>query len=249
MKVTIITVCFNSQDTIEDTIKSVISQTYNNYEYVVIDGGSTDDTNKIISRYKKYINTFISEKDVGIYDAINKGIKKSTGEIVSILHSDDTFYDNKTIQKVASYFKSNLSLDCLIGDTIIIKKNSQKVIRKYKANFFNKWMLYIGFSPPHPSTFIKKKIYDNYGFYNKNYTIAGDFDFFVRIFLKANINFKIVDENFVLMKYGGKSTVSIKSNFTSSKEMIKSLKESNLYANWFFILLRFPIKLIQFIIK
>ena len=108
MKVSIITVCFNSQETIEKTIKSVISQRYKNYEYIIIDGGSTDNTIKIINKYKKYIEVIISEEDMGIYDAINKGIKKSTGSVISILHSDDIFYDNKTTQKVMSYFNSNL---------------------------------------------------------------------------------------------------------------------------------------------
>ena len=113
MKVSIITVCFNSQETIEKTIRSVISQRYKNYEYIIIDGGSTDNTIKIINKYKKYIEVIISEEDMGIYDAINKGIKKSTGSVISILHSDDIFYDNKTTQKVMSYFNSNLKQECI----------------------------------------------------------------------------------------------------------------------------------------
>ena len=117
---------FNSQKTIRRTIKSVIAQKYKNYEYLIIDGGSTDNTIKIIDEYKKHINVIISEADKGIYNAINKGIKKSTGSIVSILHSDDTFYDNKTTQKIISYFKSDLKLDCLIGNTMITKYSLKK---------------------------------------------------------------------------------------------------------------------------
>ena len=142
MKISIITVCFNSQRTIRRTIKSVIAQKYKNYEYLIIDGGSTDNTIKIINEYKKYINVFISKVDKGIYDAINKGIKKSTGSIVSILHSDDIFYDNETTQKIISYFNTDLKLDCLIGNTMITKYSSKKIIRSYKANYFKKWMLY-----------------------------------------------------------------------------------------------------------
>ena len=155
MKVSIITVCYNSQKTIENTIKSVISQNYKNYEYIIIDGGSTDNTIKIINKYKKNIHIFKSEKDKGIYDAINKGIKNSTGSVISILHSDDIFYNNFTTQKVMSHFKINPKLDCLIGNTIITNNSSKKNIRNYKANFFKKWMLYFGYSPPHPSTFFK----------------------------------------------------------------------------------------------
>jgi len=247
MKVSIITVCFNSQKTIRKTIKSVISQSYKNYEYIIIDGGSTDNTIKIINEYKKCISVFISEKDKGIYDAINKGIKKSTGSVVSILHSDDIFYNNQTTKKVMSYFSSNLKLDCLIGNTLITKNNSKKVIRNYKANSFKKWMLYLGFSPPHPSTFFSKKIYKKFGLYNKKYNIAGDFEFFVRIFLKKKILFKIVNKNFILMKSGGRSSESLKSNFISSNEIIKSFKDNSLYTNWLLVILRYPIKLLQFI--
>ena len=247
MKVSIITVCLNSQKTIRKTIKSVISQSYKNYEYIIIDGGSTDNTIKIINEYKKYISVFISEKDKGIYDAINKGIKKSTGSVVSILNSDDIFCDDKTTQKIISYFKSDLKLDCLIGNTLITKNNSKKVIRNYKANSFKKWMLYLGFSPPHPSTFVRKKIYKKFGLYNKKYKIAGDFEFFVRIFLKKKISFKIINKNFVLMKSGGRSSSSLKSNFISSNEIVKSFKDNNLYTNWLLVILRFPIKLLQYI--
>lgn len=247
MKVSIITVCFNSQETIEKTIRSVISQRYKNYEYIVVDGGSTDNTIEIINKYKKYIEVIISEKDNGIYDAINKGIKKSTGSVISILHSDDIFYDNKTIQKVMSYFNSNLKLDCLIGNTLIVKNDAKKIIRKYKANSFKNWMLYLGFSPPHPSTFFHNKIYKKYGLYNKKYNIAGDFEFFVRVFLKNKISLKIVNKNFVLMKLGGRSSESLKSNFISSREIIRSFKDNNLYTNWFLIIFRFPLKLLQYI--
>ena len=247
MKVSIITVCFNSQKTIRKTIKSVISQSYKNYEYIIIDGGSTDNTIKIINEYKKCISVFISEKDKGIYDAINKGIKKSTGSVVSILHSDDIFYDNQTTKEVMSYFSSNSKLDCLIGNTLITKNNSKKVIRNYKANSFKKWMLYLGFSPPHPSTFFSKKIYKKFGLYNKKYNIAGDFEFYVRIFLKQNILLRIVNKNFILMKSGGRSSESLKSNFISSNEIIKSFKDNNLYTNWLLVILRYPIKLLQYI--
>lgn len=136
MKISIITVCYNSQKTIENTIKSTISQTYKNYEYIIIDGGSTDDTIKIINKYKKNINIFKSEKDKGIYDAINKGIKYSTGSVISLLHSDDIFYENTTTLKIMSYFNSNPKLECLIGNTIITKNDLKKNIRCYKANFF-----------------------------------------------------------------------------------------------------------------
>ena len=178
MKISIITVCLNSKKSIEKTIKSIISQDNVDYEFIIIDGGSTDNTLKIIDKYKKWISKIVSEKDLGIYDAINKGIKISSGEIISLIHSDDYLCNNLVLSNVVSNFQKNLKLDCLIGTTLIVKSNSTKVIRKYSAKFFKKWMLYLGFSPPHPSSFFKKKIYDKYGLYNISYKIAGDFDFF-----------------------------------------------------------------------
>ena len=144
-------------------------------------------------------------------------------------------------------FKSNQKIDCLIGNTVIVKNDSKKKLRNYKANFFKNWMLYFGFSPPHPSTFFKQKIYQKYGLYNDKYKIAGDFEFFVRIFLKKKILFKIVNKNFILMKSGGRSSASLKSNFISSNEIVKSFKDNNLYTNWLMVILRFPIKLLQYI--
>jgi glycosyltransferase involved in cell wall biosynthesis len=248
MKISIITISFNSEKTIEKTIRSVLDQNYQNYEFIIIDGESTDKTINIIKKYKKYIKLVISEKDEGIYDAINKGIKNSTGDVVSLLHSDNVFCDKACTQKVISHFKKNLKLDCLIGNTLITNIHNDKIIRSYNATFFRRWMLYLGYSPPHPSTFIKKKIYERFGLYNIKYLIAGDFDFFVRIFLKKKISYKKVNENYIRMKVGGKSTESIKSNYISSKEMINSLKYNKIFTNWFLIILRFPLKLIQYII-
>ena len=157
MKISVITVSLNSALTIEETIKSVISQkNKNEIEYIIIDGGSTDKTIEIINNYKSDIDFFLSENDKGIFDAINKGIKYSTGDIISILHSDDIFFNNQTIDSVVKYFNVNDKLDCLIGNTLILKKNSNKIHRKYSSKFFKKWMLRFGYSPPHPSTFIKK---------------------------------------------------------------------------------------------
>ena len=249
MKISVITVCLNSEQTIEKTIKSVLSQKYLNYEYIVIDGGSSDSTLKIIKKYQKFLKTVVSIKDKGIFDAINKGIELAEGDIISIIHSDDIYYNNEVFDNVLFHFKSNLNLDCLIGTTIINKYNSNKIIRKYNPKIFKNWMLYFGFSPPHPSSFIKKKIYDDFGMYKIDYKIAGDFEFFLRIILKNKISFKILDKNFVIMKSGGKSSKSFISNIISTKEILKSFRENEIYTNLFLVLLRFPLKLIQMILK
>ena len=248
MKISVITVCYNSENSIRQTINSVLEQTHNDIEYIIIDGNSKDKTKEIIFQYKNFLNNIVSEDDKGIYDAINKGIKLSNGEIISILHSDDIFYNKDVCKNVSEYFKSNQTCNILSGITLINSKSNNR-IRKYNPKYFKKWMMYIGVSPPHPSTFIKKKVYDEYGLYNVNYKIAGDFEFFLRMFIKENLKINTLDQNYVVMKSGGKSSSSLKSNLTSSKEIFKSFKENKLYTNWFFILMRFPFKIFQYLVK
>ena len=247
MKISVITVCYNSENTIEKTIKSVLDQKLKDIEYIIIDGNSKDRTIDIVNKYKSKIFKIISAEDKGIYDAINKGIHVASGDIISILHSDDVYYNNDVLLNVMELFKKENKVDCVIGNTMMVKDN--KILRKYSSKSFKNWMMYFGISPPHPSTFLKKKVYDKFGLYKLNYNIAGDFEFFLRIFYINNVNFKQVDSPYVKMQYGGKSTNSLKSNLISSKEIVKSFKENNLYNNYFFILLRIPIKLLQFIFK
>ena len=248
MKISVITVCLNSEKTIEKTINSVMEQKYKNIEYIVIDGNSIDNTKYIISKYKKFINKFISEKDTGIYNAINKGINHATGDLISILHSDDCYYNKDTLKDVVKTFDKDKSIKCLIGTTII-KRRDNKIIRKYSPLGFKPWMLFLGISPPHPSMFLKKDVYKKYGKYKEHYKIAGDFEFYLRILRKKEINYKIINDSFVVMQDGGVSTRSLKSNFVSSKEILNSFDENGIYNNWFIILLRFPYKIMQFIIR
>ena len=249
MKISVITVCLNSSKTIEKTIISVINQNYKNIEYIIIDGGSKDNTNEIVKKYKNNISKFISENDNGIYSAINKGIKLATGEIVSILHSDDYYFNSEVLSEVVDYFKVNKHLECLIGTTLMKRKSSDNILRKYSPINFKKWMFYFGISPPHPSLFLKNSLYQKFGLYEEKYKIAADFEFYLRLFLINKINYKFTKSKYVVMNYGGKSTFSLKSNLVSSKEILSSFKDNKLYNNWFLILLRFPVKLLQFVFK
>lgn len=249
MKVTIITVCLNSQSSIERTIKSVLSQNYKNLEYIIVDGGSIDKTLDIVENYKQFISKIISEKDSGIYSAINKGLKIATGDVISILHSDDYFIDENVLSEIVTYFKNDKNLECLIGSTIMKKQLGDKILRKYSPLYFKKWMMYFGVSPPHPSTFVKNFVYKKNGLYKEKYKIAGDFEFYLRILFKSKINYKLVESKYVIMSYGGASTKSLKSNLIATKEILDSFKENGIYNNWFIILFRFPFKILQFIFK
>ena len=183
MKISIITVCLNSEKTIERTIKSVITQKYRDIEYILIDGNSKDKTIDIINKYKSSISKIISEKDNGIYSAINKGLKLATGEVISILHADDYYINDKVLNDIAEKFKIDQNLQCYIGTTLMKRKENSEILRKYSPINFKKWMMYLGISPPHPSMFLKRSVYKKYGFYKEDYKIASDFEFYLRIFL------------------------------------------------------------------
>ena len=246
MKISVITICFNSAETIEQTIKSVIEQSYKNIEYIIIDGNSSDGTKEIIQKYRNRITKFISEKDNGIYDAINKGLKIAKGDIISLLHGNDIFSSPNSLLKIVEEFNSNENFDVIISD-LAFKKNfkEKKIYRYYKAKNFKTWMLRIGYSPPHLSSFFKLKKIKEIGFYNSNYRIAGDFDFFVKSFLVNNLKFKIFNECLIYMSVGGLSGQNIKSYYISSKEINQSLKSNGYFSNILITFIRFPLKLIE----
>lgn len=246
MKISIITVCYNSQDTIAFTLNSILNQDYKNIEHIIIDGGSTDNTINIINQYNFKNKKFISEKDNGIYDAMNKGISIATGDILTVLNADDIYHNNTTISEVAKLIKESPSENIYIGNVIFFKNNNfRNISRIYAAKFFKKWMLNIGVMPPHPSTFIKKEIYKIYK-YNLTYKIASDFEFFLRLFKINNYNFKYLDLIIVRMRTGGISGKNILSYLISSIEIKKAFKNNKLSISYLSILARIPFKLNQF---
>ena len=246
MKISVITVCYNSQDTIAFTLNSILNQDYKNIEHIIIDGGSTDNTINIINQYNFKNKKFISEKDNGIYDAMNKGISIATGDIITTLNADDIYHNNTTISEVVKLIKESPSENIYIGNVIFFKNNNFKNIsRIYTAKFFKKWMLNIGVMPPHPSTFIKKEIYKIYK-YNVTYKIASDFEFFLRLFKINNYNFKYLDLIIVRMRTGGISGKNILSYLISSIEINKAFISNKLSISYLSIFARIPFKLNQF---
>lgn len=244
MKVSIITVCYNSSATIEDTIKSVLSQDYRDIEYILIDGGSTDSTLDIINKYRDRIASIISEPDEGIYDAMNKGIKNATGEIVGILNSDDFYEAKNVISEMVSKFNSDTEI--VFGDLIFVKpENIEKVTRFYSLPNFKAWKLRFGWMPPHPATFIKKSVYDRFGLYKINYKISADYEVFVRFLLVNKVRYKYMSKTLVRMRDGGVSTSGLKSSITLNKEIVMACKENGIYTNLFILMLKLPFKLLE----
>lgn len=245
MKVSIITVAYNSASTIKCTLQSVAKQKYNKIEHLVIDGLSTDNTLSVVHDYISKQSIVITESDDGIYDAMNKGIKNSSGEVIGILNSDDFYIDTSVISEVVEIFESDPSLDLVLGGVDFVQSSDLNTpIRKYSSTGFKPWMFRFGFMPPHPAVFIKRSSYNRFGLYKTNYRIAADFDLLLRLILVGGSRYKIIDREWVRMRTGGASTSSLLSNFTITIEMRRSLKENNIYSNFFFLILRLPIKFI-----
>lgn len=245
MKFSIITVCYNSEKTIRETIESLFSQRYSKIEFILIDGMSTDNTMKIVNEYKEKFNVVISEKDCGMYDALNKGISAATGDIIGILNSDDTFADKNVIEVLANEFTLNHHVDALIGDVAFIKND--KIIRYFSARNWNVKYFKFGMMPPHPTFYCKRDLFVKYGYYNKNFRIAGDFELLLRFLFVYRINYKHIPLQMVEMKLGGLSTKGMKSLLTINKEIILAFKLNSLTTNYFYLSARYIFKVFQFL--
>lgn len=207
MRVSIITVCYNRKATIEKSIRSVLGQHYPNIEYIVIDGNSTDGTKEIIQSYSDRITTYISEPDNGMYDAINKGLRLATGDIVGLLHSDDEFYDLAVVNKIVAAFKSTPDTDCVYGNGIYVSNDTEeRIVRNRIGGVYDFKKIKLGWLPLHPTVYLKKSVIDNYGFYNLDFKIASDTEFLLRYLYKHKINVTYLNEYIVKMRMGGLST-------------------------------------------
>jgi glycosyltransferase involved in cell wall biosynthesis len=218
MKVSLITVCYNSADTIEDTIRSVVSQNYPNLEYIIVDGGSKDATLEVINRYKEHITKLVSESDKGIYDAINKGIKLATGDIVGILNSDDSYTDESVIKDVINTFAST-GCDCCYADLQYVDRENQTIIkRNWVSGQYKQGMFYKGWMPPHPTFFIKKQYYDLYGDFNLTLKSAADYELMLRMLHFHKLKVSYIPRVLVKMRTGGKSNVTLLNRIKANRE-------------------------------
>jgi glycosyltransferase involved in cell wall biosynthesis len=225
MKISIITITYNSQETIKKTIESVLSQSYSNIEYIIVDGKSTDKTIHIIKTYYNRISKFISEKDEGLYFALNKGIRIASGDVIGFLHSDDFFEDNNVISNIVNVFNKSKS-DGVYGNLFYVNKNN-KVIRKWVSNSFKMNSLKFGWMPPHPTIFLKSNIYKKYGCFNTTYRISADYEFILRIFKEKNLKLTYLPIFITRMTLGGVSS-SFKNLLSKLVEDYNIIKSHNL---------------------
>ena len=246
MKVSIITVCLNSKNTVKYTLNSVLSQNYKNIEHIIVDGGSTDGTTEILKKYSFTKKKIFFLKKKSLYSSINFGIKKATGDLISILHSDDIYNNNDIIKKVTKMAK-NSKHKIFFGNVVYFKRtNFKKVTRFYPSKNTSRKTFAFGNMPPHTGSFYKKEIFNNYGFYNNEFKIAGDFEHLFRLIYIKNLNFKILDFITTRMRVGGLSGKNINSFLTINREILKTFKIYNENTNLFKILLRIPPKIFQY---
>jgi len=232
MKVTIITVCYNSEVYIENCIKSVLGQTYKNIEFIIVDGLSTDGTLKKIKKYSENISRILSEPDQGIYDAMNKGIKISKGEIIGFLHSDDLYANQNIISKVVEIFKDDASIDACYADLIYVSRSDiTKVIRYWKSNKFEKGSFSKGWSPPHPTFFVRSSVYKRFGTFNLKYPVISDIELMMRFLELYKIKSKYINEIWVKMRLGGISNKNIKNIIKQNRDVLYALDENGLDNN------------------
>lgn len=229
-RISIVTACYNSEKTIEQTIQSVLNQTYPNIEYIIVDGASTDGTMKIVDKYRDRIDVVISESDNGVYDAFNKGIRNASGDIIEFLNSDDYLYQNLIIEEVANLFIENPNLKIVYGNILVINETTGHIEIRGKSVNINEFQN--GIAPPHPGQFVKKQLFEQYGYFNEKYKIASDFEFTIAIFKDYLNESYYLDEIVTVFRVGGLS-----SDLSTSEMVVKETKEiiENVFGNSIFL--------------
>ena len=266
MKISLITACYNSAGTIRTAMESAFAQRGVDVEYIVVDGGSTDGTVDIIKEYAdKTLNSqlltpnftfrWLSESDKGMYDAINKGIKMATGDVVGILNADDMFESEDTLAKIAAQFEGTGNgeqgterIDALYADIRFVKDDLETTVRYYSAKRWKPWMLQWGKMPPHPSVYIRRELFDQYGLYKLGYDIAADYELLIRYLRMAKLNTRYLNECVVRMRMGGKSTRGWKSFVTLNREIVRGNLENGYFCCFPMLLPKYFFKIFEFIL-
>lgn len=257
MKITIITVCYNSADFIKECIESVLNQTYTDIEYIIIDGNSTDGTKQIIQHYGDKITRFISEPDRGLYNAINKGIRLVNGDIIGFLHSDDTFASTLTLQHIANFFLSSAvtpgsqkRVDVAYGDLVFVdNKNANKIVRYWVSRPFKPSLLRKGWMPAHPTVFMRREVYEKHGLFNTNLKCAADYDYILRVFSDDTLGLCYLPEVITRMRMGGISTGGIRQLINKKLEDFWVLKHNNMPFPLWILVVKNVSKIPQLIFK
>lgn len=247
MKISIITATYNSGKTVGDTLKSVLAQTYHDYELLVVDGASKDNTLEVVKKMEPLFEgrmRYISDPDKGIYDAMNKGIRMATGDVIGILNSDD-FYTSDDALACIAWTLENEKVDAVYGDIHYVDdEDLKKCVRYYSSKPFRRWMMRLGFMPAHPSFYCRKEVYEKYGAFDaENYRVAADFENLLRLIFVNKIKTHYINKDFVTMRTGGASSSGLESHKRIMRDHLKALKKNGVYSNIFLLGLRYLYKI------
>lgn len=253
MRISLITTTYNSGLTLCDTLQSVLKQTFTDFEYIIIDGDSTDCTVPIIKKYEGKFGErlyWVSEPDQGIYDAMNKGIQMATGDVVGILNSDDFFTTDDVLENVVREFEKDAALEAVYGDIHYVHPdNLQKCVRYYSSAIFRPSLFRFGFMPAHPSFYVKRECYEKYGLYALDYKIAADYDLLIRFLYVNRIPYRYLKTDFVTMRTGGVSTRGLKSRMMLNREIVKACRKYGIYTNLVMLSFKYVYKVFELFSK
>lgn len=246
MKISVITVCYNSAETIDHTLRSVREQTHGNIEHIVVDGGSKDNTLEVVAVEGPHVAKLVSEEDNGIYDAMNKGIQLATGDVVAFLNADDFYKHAEVLAQVARVMHAE-KLDALYGDVEFFRPGRPDTIaRRYNSGRFTVRKLGSGWMPAHPALFVRRALFERYGAFRTDYRIAGDFEFIARVFRHPELRHRHLPESLVRMQLGGISTSGWRATLQLNREMMRACRANSIPTNWLKMLLRYPFKALEF---
>jgi glycosyltransferase involved in cell wall biosynthesis len=248
IKISIITVCYNSAATIEATIQSVLEQTHADIEYIIIDGGSSDQTMDIVRAYQDRISIVVSEKDKGMYDAMNKGIRMATGDVIGTLNSDDFFAAPDAVAAIADAFQQQPACQAVFGDVAFVSpKDPSRIIRHYSSRYFNIQRFRYGYMPPHPTFYVRRSCYENLGLYQTDYRIAADYELIMRFLYTHKVAYSYIPRVLVLMQAGGVSNRNLYSRYLLNKEIVRACRENNVRTHIFLLSFKYARKSLEYI--
>lgn len=229
-------------------MQSVAGQTYPDIEHIVVDGGSTDGTLDVIARYRSNLAKVVSERDHGIYDAMNKGVALATGEVIGFLNADDMYAHSDVIARVAQIMQRS-ELDALYGDVAFFRpEEPQKTVRRYRSSHFRPSRIAWGWMPAHPALFLHRRVFENVGAFRTDYRIAGDFELVARAFHSGELRYQYLPEVLVHMRIGGVSTGGWRNTVLLNREVIRACRENGIYTNYLMVLSKYPLKLMELIL-
>ncbi len=249
MKISIITVAYNAATSIGATLKSVAAQTHPDVEHIVIDGGSTDGTLECIASRGQHLAHVVSEPDRGIYDAMNKGIRLASGDIIGILNADDVYADDQILARIAALMAAE-PLDAVYGDVVFFAPDRPAItVRRYSSRRFAPARIAWGWMPAHPTLFLRREVFDRFGLYRPDFRIAGDYELVARIFKDDNLRYRYLPEVLVRMSTGGASTGGWRSSLLLNREVLRACRGNGISTNWFMLLSKYPIKMLEYFLK